>query len=90
MDHKQLHEELERLNREIDRTQPSDEEQRQRLKALRDSVQAALDRDHQENPHPYASLSDLLRESIQQFELTHPNLTLAMDRMLDILSQSGI
>ncbi|HEX7974732.1 MAG TPA: DUF4404 family protein [Anaerolineales bacterium] len=90
MDEQHLRDQLEQLNREIEQTQAADDEQRERLESLRDNVQAALDRPSQEQPPHYGSLIEELRQAIQQFEVTYPNLTLTMDRILDILSQSGI
>ena len=90
MDQQRLRQLLEQLHTELSQTQPPDAEARAQLKDLMTEVQVILERADETSEQQYRSLNDRLRQSIQQFERSHPQLTWAMGEVLEILSRSGV
>lgn len=90
MEREKLQAMLTELQTELDQTKPEDREKRAALTNLVTNLETILDREEDDlGPH-FDSLSDELRTSIQQFEVSHPALTAALSHMLDTLSQAGI
>lgn len=90
MDQEQLRERLEHLQAELQQVRAVDDDSRKALAHLVADVQALLDGTGEDAPPRDLPLADRLQEGIQQFQGTHPTLTLAMERVLDTLSQTGI
>ncbi len=63
-------------------------EQRAVLERLQADIGAALERCQEEEPE--AALLPRLNEAVEEFEVSHPNLTTAIGQVMDILSRSGI
>jgi hypothetical protein len=81
-----LRELLESLRHELDRTDAVDERSRALLREVDAEIREALDR-----PEPHAeSVSERLRDTIQNFEGEHPRLTEAVSRVIDALVKMGI
>jgi hypothetical protein len=80
---------LQDLHGELGRTEVLNEDEKALLRHLNQDVEILLARS-EDNPEPEESLGERLQESIALFETSHPSLTLAMQRVLDSLSQSGI
>jgi hypothetical protein len=87
----QLRQRLQALNAELARTDPSDENQREVLLALRRDVQALLERSTRPTPPDDDPFNlDNLRNGLRHFEVTHPVLSTAIEQVLTTLSNMGI
>ncbi len=80
---------LQDLHEELGRTEVLNEDETALLRHVNEDVERLLARTG-DNPQHEESLGHRLQESIALFETSHPSLTLAMQRVLDGLSQSGI
>ena len=90
MDTPELHDLLEKLHAELQRTQSVDEPERERLRRLMADIQDVLGRSGEDLSPRYQSLSQQLAEALKHFEISHPILTQAIGQVLDILSRAGI
>lgn len=90
MDDPELREALEKLHEELERTDDLEDESRQGLQHLMDDIRTVLDREAPSPSEHYQSLNDQIIDAIWRYEISHPNLTAAMRRALDILSGAGI
>ena len=86
----QLQDKLEQLDAELQRTEGADDNQRQRLEALKRDVQALRQRAAAEPTAQAAPVEHGLNESLQHFEATHPVLSAAIEQVLNTLSGMGI
>ena len=84
MDPQQLHQSLQQLHAELDRTQTLDDESRQLLEQLQHDIQGVL---RESNATTHQSLSDQLGAAVAHFEDSHPELTLTLKQVLDNLAQ---
>lgn len=66
---------------------PLDAEKRRLLEQLQQDIAAALERCDDAQEH---SLSERLNAAVDEFQISHPALTAALGRVMDILSRSGI
>ncbi len=88
-DDKKFRQQLEELRNEIDNTKNVDEKGKELLRRTRADIDALLDRQkHHSTSHTETAFR--LEESIAHLEATHPQLTLMMTDLLDILSNAGI
>jgi hypothetical protein len=85
MDKQHLHEMLEQLHTELEQTQTVDDAEREQLQTLMRDVRELLDRADDNQPVHYQSLGGRLSEAVRQLEVSHPNLTLTIGRVLDTL-----
>jgi len=90
MDDPELHEALEKLHQELEGADDLDDESRQRLQHLMGDIRTALERQPPVAEGEDESLFEQLSESIQEYEISHPGLTSALQHALDILSGAGI
>ena len=81
MNRQELHRELERLQRELARTDSSDP----RLKKLESDIQALLKSEDSEASR-YGDLGDQLKDSIYHFDASHPQLAKTMAQVIDSLA----
>lgn len=84
------HKLLEKLQREIEQTEPTDEKGREILRHLKYDIRAYQERSEEDQGRSNESLSKNLKKAIDHFEITHPTLTLMLSQMLNILSNAGI
>jgi hypothetical protein len=84
-----LRELLEKLHKELERTEVTDEAGRERLRHLDADIRALLERSD-ERIETDESMLERLQESIDHFETSHPQLTLMLSQMMTILSNAGI
>ena len=84
-----LRELLEKLDLELERTEVTDEPERERLRHLRADVRKLLERsgETEETDEP---MLERIQDSIDHFESTHPQLTIMLSQMMTILSNAGI
>ena len=80
---------LEKLHEELERTEVTDEASRERLRYLQADIRALRERsgERMESDEP---LLERLQESIDHFEISHPQLTMMLSQMMTILSNAGI
>lgn len=90
MDDQELRSLLERLHREIERNQPLDEKERELLQHLGMDIRELLAQSEGKEIQAEPTLIKRLEESIEHFEITYPDLTMLLNRLLSILSGAGI
>jgi seryl-tRNA synthetase len=90
MDDPELQEAVEKLHQELEEAEDLDDESRQRLQHLMVDIRTALDRQPPASADEDGSLFEQLNENIQEYEVSHPSLTAALQHALDILSGAGI
>lgn len=88
-DRHNLRELLEKLHNELERTNVTDEAERERLRHLEADIRSLLERSG-ENVETDESVLERLQDSIDHFETTHPQLTLMISQISTILSNAGI
>ncbi len=89
MDDNKFRQQLEQLMNEIDNTKNVDEKGKVLLQRTRADIDELLKQ--QEHPSTsHAETTSRLEETIAHLEATHPQLTLMMTDLLDILSNAGI
>jgi len=88
MSDKNLSELLEQLHTELTNTEAIDERGRELLRALNADIQKILDQT--EDGESDDSLLERLQESIDHFEVTHPDLTSALSNIMNVLNNAGI
>ena len=79
---------LEKLKNEIEGIQPDDEKGQALLRDLSADIRELLERAESKQPAP--SMMKRLEDSIDHFEVTHPELTAALSSLFTILSNAGI
>ena len=84
-----LRELLEKVHRELEQTEASDEAERERLRYLETDIRSLLARtdDSAGTDEP---MLERFQESIDHFETSHPQLTMMLSQMMTILSNAGI
>lgn len=85
-----LQNEIERLQREIERIDPSNDKERQVIERLRFDLEELVEISKQDPETRDESVIDRLYESVEKFEVKYPDLTKVLKQVLDILSASGI
>ncbi len=92
MPKQRLNESLEQLHDELARTGSIDAESRQALEHVMSDIHAALERTDAADEAKTGddSLLEQLRSATRSFEESHPNLTAAVGRLADALSNMGI
>ena len=88
MGDKNLSELLEQLHTELTNTEAIDDRGRELLRALNADIQKILDQT--EAGESDDSLLERLQESIDHFEVTHPDLTSALSNIMNVLNNAGI
>ncbi len=89
MKNRRLREHLLKVQEELDRTKNVDERQRSLLEKTKKDIQDLLDKENQGTDLSTTSTSGL-EETITHLEATHPELTLMLTDLLNILSNAGI
>ena len=90
MDDKRLRELLEQLQDEINQTKNVDEKGRTLLERTRKDIRELLRREEANPANLHAETTSRLEETIAHMEATHPDLTLMLTELLNILSNAGI
>ena len=84
-----LREVLERLRAELDTIEVKDEAEREKLRRL-DADLRLLEQREEETTEADEPLLERFQESIDEFQETHPQLTLMLSQAMTILSNAGI
>jgi hypothetical protein len=90
MDDKELRKNLHQLHDEIKKTQAVDEKGRKLLRDLDGELRALLERSEETPMQVHPSIIQRLEGALDHFEVTHPDLTMLISRLLDSLSTAGI
>ena len=80
---------LEKLHKELERTEAMDEKGREMLRHLDADIRSLLKRS-EAGPETDEPMLERLQDTIDHFEDTHPSLTLMLSEMMTILSNAGI
>ena len=84
-----LRELFERLHNELERTEATDEKGREMLRHLDADIRSLLKRSGTKAEADEPML-ERLQDTIDHFEVTHPQLTTMLSEMMTILSNAGI
>jgi len=90
MDNKIDHELLRQLHDEIHNTQTVDKKGRELLQDLDVDIRALLERPEEQPVQVHPNIAQNLESTLRHFEVTHPELTVLVSRLLDTLSNAGI
>lgn len=90
MDDQELRELLEELHKEIEKTETVDEKGREMLRHLGADISQFLDRTECLQDQDQPSLIERLEESVDHYEISHPDLTMVLAKLLATLSNAGI
>ena len=87
---RQLREQLERLDADLKQTKSVNEAGRTILHKLQQDVQDLLARSGEASSLQQHPIVARLREGIQHFEMTHPDLAALMEQVVNMLSAMGV
>ena len=90
MDDKKLRQLLEQLRDEIENSGKVDEKGRALLRDVDEHIRELLTRSEDTVLVPKPALRKGLENALRHFEVTHPELTAALSRLLEALSNAGI
>ena len=90
MDDQELRSLLEQVHAEIEHSDTVDEKERELLTHLAADIRDLLARTEGEENPAESSVVNRLEESIDHFEVTHPDLTMLLAKLLETLSNAGI
>jgi hypothetical protein len=90
MDDKKSRKLLQQLHDEINNTQTVDEKGSELLKDLDGDIRALLERSEDHPMQVHSSFVQRLESTFSHFEVTHPELTTLISKLLDTLSNAGI
>ena len=86
----QLQERLKQLHADLRQVESVDDESRAILEKLEGDIRQLIGSGADEQPNRYKSFGEGLRESIERFEASHPDLALTMGQLADMLAKIGI
>lgn len=89
MTDQELHELLEKLQKELERVDVTDEAGRERLRQLEADIRSLRERSGEQTETDEPML-ERFQDSIDHFETSHPDLTMMISQMMTILSNAGI
>jgi hypothetical protein len=81
---------LQQLHDEINKTQTVDEKGKELLRDLDGDIRELLARSEEHPGQPQSSIVDNLESTVSHFEVTHPELTVLVSKLLATLSNAGI
>ncbi|MGE0386241.1 MAG: DUF4404 family protein [Gammaproteobacteria bacterium] len=87
MSTEKLHQDLERLRRELAGLAPQDEAVRLRIERLIAEIESNLEA---ADPHRRRSLKEAATEAVEHFEASHPRATAILNDIMVTLSNLGI
>jgi len=90
MDNNELRKLLNQLHDEINITGTVDEKSSELLRDLDGDIRALLERSEGTLVQLHPSLVQRLEGALEHFEVTHPDLTMLISRLLESLSNAGI
>ena len=90
MDNKIDRELLQQLHDEIKNTQTVDEKGRELLQDLDGDIHALLERSEEHPVQVHPTIIKTLESTLSHFEVTHPELTTLVSKLLETLSNAGV
>jgi hypothetical protein len=90
MDNKKSRKLLQQLHDEINNTQTVDEKGSDLLRDLDGDIRALLERSEEQPVQVHPSVIRSLENALSHFEITHPELTTLIAKLLDSLSNAGV
>jgi ElaB/YqjD/DUF883 family membrane-anchored ribosome-binding protein len=90
LDDKELRKLLDQLHDEINNTKTIDDKGRELLSDLESDIHALLERSGSTPEQSQSTLVQRLESALDHFEVTHPDLTMLISRLLESLSNAGI
>jgi ElaB/YqjD/DUF883 family membrane-anchored ribosome-binding protein len=90
MDKQRLSQTLQQLHTELEHTQSVDDETRESLRHLMSDIRGVLDDSGQPSAPRAQSLNERLNEALLELEVSHPHLSLLIERIVDGLNEVGI
>ena len=90
MDNNELRKLLNQLHDQINITESVDEKSSEVLRDLDGDIRALLERSEGTPVQLHPSLVQRLEGALDHFEVTHPDLTMLISRLLESLSNAGI
>ncbi len=90
MSDKELRKLLEQLHAEIERTKKVDDKGKELLRDLDGHIRELLARSDGASMKPTPAMTRGLENAIRHLEVTHPELTTALSRLMEALSNAGI
>ena len=81
---------LENLHNELKSAKQVDEESIKLLRKLMDDIQKILDKEERTSSGGHQNIIEILKESAQKFELTHPELAGAINIVISGLTNIGV
>ena len=90
MDNKKSRELLQQLHDEINNTQTVDEKGSELLRDLDGDIRELLERSEEQQEQVHPSVIQRLESALSHFEVTHPELTTLISKVVDSLSNAGV
>jgi hypothetical protein len=90
MDNKEFRNQLHQLHEEIKNTRTVDEKGSELLRDLEVDIRDLLERSGENLVPLHPSIVQRLEAALSHFEVTHPELTMLISKLLDSLSNAGI
>ena len=87
MDKNELRDSLDNFHKELEKSASLESGDRERLESMEAGMRQMLESDEAGRDD---SMVEQLDHALHQFEMSHPELTIAIGHLLDILSQEGI
>ena len=87
MDKNELRDSLDNFHKELEKSASLESGDRERLESMEADMRQML---KSQGAKRDDSLVEQLDQAVHQFEISHPELTIALGHLLDILSQEGI
>jgi molecular chaperone GrpE (heat shock protein) len=87
MDKNELRDSLDNFHKELEKSASLESGDRERLESMEADMRQMLEAEGAKRDD---SLVEQLDQAVHQFEISHPELTIALGHLLDILSQEGI
>lgn len=87
MDKNELRDSLDNFHKELENSSSLEAGDRKRLERMEADMRQMLEAQESKRDDP---MIEQLDHAVHQFEVSHPELTIAIGHLLDILSQEGI
>lgn len=90
MDDRKFRQKLEELKDEIDKARNVDPKGQKLLQRTRKDIEDLMDQSKSKSPDSHKEKTSRLEETIAYLEVTHPQLTVMLTDLLDILGNAGV
>lgn len=90
MDRQELHNHLQQLHNELQNVASLADEDKELLQKIESDIQSLLNAKDADLSPRYSRVNEGLRAGIERFEANHPDLTMTMGQIAEILAKMGI